>query len=66
MVDDWKEENNNKIALRQLAKDEKEFRRSKAIVVEDEDDMSDVSLDGLSYEDAHLAFDREKSPKLYD
>ena len=55
-----------KIALRQLAKDDKEFRSSKAVAVEDEDEMSDVSLDGLSYEDAHLSFDREKSPKLYD
>ncbi|PWA64610.1 hypothetical protein CTI12_AA340600 [Artemisia annua] len=49
-----------------LAKDEKEFSRSKALVAHEEDDSTDVSLDGLSYEEAHLAFDREKSPKLDD
>ncbi|PWA46056.1 hypothetical protein CTI12_AA512530 [Artemisia annua] len=50
----------------QLAKDEKEFSRSKAVIAEEEDESSDVPFDGLSYEDAHLAFDREKSPKLID
>ncbi|PWA95456.1 hypothetical protein CTI12_AA050630 [Artemisia annua] len=49
-----------------VAKDEKEFSRSEAVVAEEEDDSSDVPFDGLSYEDAHLAFDREKSPKLAD
>ncbi|PWA59479.1 hypothetical protein CTI12_AA391260 [Artemisia annua] len=53
-----------KKALLQVAKDEKEFSRSKAVVAEEEDDSSDVPFDGLSYKDAHLAFDREKSPKL--
>ncbi|PWA81955.1 hypothetical protein CTI12_AA102350 [Artemisia annua] len=53
-----------KKALLQVAKDEKEFSRSKAVVAEEEDDSSDVPFNGLSYEDAHLAFDREKSPKL--
>ena len=49
-----------------LAKDEKEFSRAKALVAHEEDDSTDVSLDGLSYKEAHLAFDREKSPKLDD
>ncbi|PWA44347.1 hypothetical protein CTI12_AA527230 [Artemisia annua] len=56
----------NKKTRIQLAKDEKEFSRSKAVVAEEEDDSSDVPFDGLSYEDARLAFDREKSPKLDD
>jgi hypothetical protein len=30
----------------------------------DDDDLSDVEFDGLNYEDAHVAFDPEKSPKL--
>ena len=66
----WWEAKKKKIAakkaLLQLAKDEREFSRfrSKAVDVKEEDEASDVSLDGLSYEDAHLAFDIEKSPKL--
>ena len=49
-----------------LAKDEKEFSRGKALVAHEEDESIDVSLDGLSYKEAHLAFDMEKSPKLDD
>lgn len=52
-----------KKALQVLAQDEREFSRSRSKAVQ-EDEAEDVSLDGLSYEDAHLAFDNEKSPKL--
>jgi hypothetical protein len=46
-------------ALLKVAKDEKEFSRSKAVVAEEEDDSTEVPLDVLCYKDAHLAFDRE-------
>ncbi|PWA61422.1 hypothetical protein CTI12_AA372070 [Artemisia annua] len=61
-----RKEKATKKARIQLAKDEKEFSRSKAVGAEEEDDSSDVPFDGLAYEDARLAFDREKSPKLDD
>ncbi|PWA75044.1 hypothetical protein CTI12_AA246400 [Artemisia annua] len=66
----WFEDERKKKAARKakklLAKDEKEFSRSKALVVHEEDEFSDVSLDGLDYEEAHLAFDKENSPKFHD
>ncbi|PWA48631.1 hypothetical protein CTI12_AA490020 [Artemisia annua] len=64
--DDERKKKAAKEAKKLLAKDEKEFSRSKALVVHEEDDFSDVSLDGLDYEEAHLAFDKEKSPKFHD
>lgn len=54
----------SKQALLQLAKDEKEYGRTKACEPEDEEEYDDVSLDGLDYKVAHKAFDPEKSPKL--
>ena len=55
------------------AEDEKEYKATKkpslkqhpkAYKTLDDDDLSDVEFDGLDYEDAHVAFDQEKSPKL--
>ncbi|PWA98555.1 hypothetical protein CTI12_AA017280 [Artemisia annua] len=64
--DDQRKKKAAKKAKILLAKDEKEFSRSKALVAHEEDDSTDVSLDGLDYEEAHLAFDWEKYPKLDD
>ena len=46
-------------SIKQHAKDEKEYK-----TLDDDDDLSDVEFDGLDYEDAQVAFDPEKFPKL--
>ena len=60
-------------SIKQHAEDEKEYKTTKkpslkqhpkAYKTLDDDDLSDVEFDGLDYEDAHVAFDPEKSPKL--
>ena len=60
-------------SIKQHAEDEKEYKATKkpslkqhpkAYKTLDDDDLSDVEFDGLDYEDAHVAFDPEKSPKL--
>ena len=60
-----------KASLLQIAKDEAEYNRSKprvASVEEDADDDGFLSeeerLDAIEYENVHLAFDPEKSPKF--
>jgi hypothetical protein len=57
--------------LLQVAKDEKECAPSKARICSVEQDSTDVgffneeeSFDAIDYENAHLAFDPEKSPKF--
>lgn len=66
---DWwtvaKKKKATKQALIQLAQDEKEYgAQSKAYVcLHDDDDQKEDAFDGLDYEDAHLEFDLEKSPK---
>jgi hypothetical protein len=61
-----------KQAFLQLAKDEKEFVPSKKSVASVDEDSTDVghlsdqdSLDAIDYDNAHLAFDPEKSPKFH-
>ena len=66
-----KKRQRNKVCSKSLIKDEKEYAPSKGRVCLDEEDSADdtiysdeESFDGLDYENAHLAFDPEKSPKL--
>ncbi|PWA34496.1 hypothetical protein CTI12_AA619570 [Artemisia annua] len=60
-----------KASLRQIAKDEKEFKRSKPRVGSvEEEDAADVGFSSeeedivIDYDNLHLAFDPEKSPKF--
>lgn len=55
----------------QIKKDEKEYKRSKPRVGSVEEDAADVgflseeeSLDSIDYDNVHLSFDTEKSPKF--
>ena len=77
-IDEWyewwtseKKKVANKESLLQVAKDEKEYAPSKARVCSVEQDSTDVgffsdeeSFDAIDYENAHQAFDPEKSPKF--
>ena len=60
-----------KASLHQIAKDEKEFKRSKSRVGSVEEDAADVRFSSeeaedivIDYDNLHLAFDPEKSPKF--
>ena len=58
-----------KASLRQIAKDEAEYKRSKPRVGSVEEDAADVGFlsdeeDAIDYDNVHLAFDQEKSQKF--
>ena len=58
-----------KASLRQIAKDEAEYKRSKPRVCSVEEDEADVGFlsdeeDAIDYDNVHLAFDQEKSHKF--
>ena len=60
-----------KASLRQIAKDEAEYKRSKPRVGSVEEDAADVGFlseeerfDSIDYDNVHLSFDPEKSPKF--
>ena len=58
---------NNMLRMKRSTKQQKKpslKQHPKAYKTLDDDDLSDVEFDGLDYEDAHVAFDPEKSPKL--
>ncbi|PWA73601.1 hypothetical protein CTI12_AA259100 [Artemisia annua] len=60
-----------KASLLQIKKDEKEYKRSKPRVGSVEEDAADVGFLSeeedvvIDYDNLHLAFDPEKSPKFY-
>lgn len=61
-----------KASLLQIKKDEKEYKRSKPRVGSVEEDAADVGrflseeerFDSIDYDNVHLSFDPEKSPKF--
>ena len=58
-----------KASLRQIAKDEAEYKRSKPRVGSVEEDAADVGFlsdeeDAIDYDNVNLAFDSEKSQKF--
>ena len=72
--DEWssrRDKATRKASLLQIAKDEAEYRRSKprfASVLEDAGDdefcSEEERLEAIEYENVHLAFDLEKTPKF--